>query len=85
MALTEEANIDTKEANIENTFTAKTASHIRKLQENLDGQAAFRRSNVQRILGLKPTRSSELLREMAERGIIEPVSGHGKERYRFRQ
>jgi len=41
--------------------------------------------DVQKVLGLKPTRSSALLREIAEHGIIEPVSGHGKGKYRFRQ
>ena len=89
---TEKADIDSQKANIgvgkayiEDAFTAKTASHIRKLQGDLKTQVVFGRSDVQRILGLKPTRSSELLREMADRGIIEPVSGHGKGRYRFRQ
>lgn len=81
----QKANIDIGKAYIEDAFTAKTASHIRKLQGNLKEQVVFGRFDVQRILGLKPTRSSELLREMADRGIIEPVSGHGKGRYRFRQ
>ena len=80
----QKANIDIGKAYIEDAFTAKTASHIRKLQGNLKEQVVFGRFDVQRILGLKPTRSSELLREMADRGIIEPVSGHGKGRYRFR-
>lgn len=80
----EKANIGSKKANIEDAFTAKTASHVRKLQEVLGSEAAFGRSDVQRALDLKPTRSSALLREMAEHGIIEPVSGHGKGKYRFR-
>ncbi|MDE7250195.1 MAG: Fic family protein, partial [Lachnospiraceae bacterium] len=87
----EKANIDSKKANIgeekvniEEDFTAKTASHVQKLQEALGSEAAFGRSDVQRVLGLKPTRSSALLREMAEHGIIEPVSGHGKGKYHFR-
>ena len=42
-------------------------------------------SDVQRILELKPTRSSELLRKMAEHGIIEAVAGYGKGKYRFRK
>ena len=79
----EKANIDTKKVNIEDVFTVKTASHIQKLREDLGTQNAFGRSDVQRILGLKPTRSSALLREMAGCGIIEPVSGHGKGKYRF--
>ncbi|MDR6939617.1 hypothetical protein [Arcanobacterium hippocoleae] len=70
--------------NIDDVFTAKTASHIQVLQEVLGMARAFGRSDVQRVLGLKPTRSSALLREMAEHGIIDPVSGHGKGKYRFR-
>lgn len=80
----QKANIDFEKVNIEDVFAAKTASHIQKLQEALDTQNVFGRSDVQRILGLKPTRSSALLREMAEHGIIEPVSGYGKGKYRFR-
>ena len=79
----EKANIETEKANIEDAFTAKTAAHIQMLQEALGSELAFGRSDVQRVLGLKPTRSSELLREMAEHGIIRPVAGHGKGKYRF--
>ncbi|MCM1102934.1 MAG: hypothetical protein NC409_02410 [Clostridium sp.] len=71
--------------NIEDMFTPKTAAHVRELREILVFQTAFGRSDVQRVLGLKPTRSSALLREMAECGVIEPVSGYGKGKYRFRQ
>ena len=78
------ANIDAEKVNIDDVFTVKTASHIQKLREALGTKNAFGRSDVQRILGLKPTRCSALLREMAEHGIIEPVSGHGKGKYRFR-
>ena len=81
----EKVNIEDEKANIEDIFTSKTASHIQKLRKTLSFQTAFGRSDVQRILGMKPTRSSALLREMAEHGIIEPVAGHGKGRYRFRQ
>lgn len=79
------ANIGKEKVNIEDVFTAKTASHIQKLREKLGPQEVFGRSDVQRVLGLKATRSSALLREMAEHGIIEPVAGHGKGKYRFRQ
>ena len=81
----ENANIGTEKANIEAVFTAKTKAHIQMLREALGPQNIFGRSDVQRVLGLKPTRSSELLREMAEHGIIEPVTGHGKGKYRFWQ
>lgn len=81
----EKANIGEEKVNIENAFTSKTASNVRKLQEALGTESIFGRSDVERVLGLKPTRSSALLREMAERGMIEPVTGHGKGKYRFRQ
>lgn len=81
----EKANIENKKVNIEEDFTAKTASHVRKLQVALGKEIVFGRSDVQRVLDLKPTRCTALLREMAEHGIIEPVTGHGKGKYRFRQ
>ena len=81
----EKANIGTGKANIEDVFTAKPTAHIQMLQEAFSSQTVFGRSDVQRTLGLKPTRSSELLREMAVHGIIQPVTGHGKGKYRFRQ
>ena len=37
------------------------------------------------MIDIRPSRASELLRDMAERGVIEPVSGRGKGKYRFRQ
>lgn len=81
----EKANIGTEKVNIEDVFTEKTASHIQILREKLGQQVVFGRSDVQNVLGLKPTRSSALLREMVEHGIIDPVSGHGKGKYRFQQ
>ena len=81
----EKVNIEEKKVNIEDVFTSKTASNVRKLQEALGTESAFGRSDMERVLSLKPTRCTALLREMAEHGIIEPVSGHGKGKYRFRQ
>lgn len=80
----QKANIDTKKANIEELFTPKTAVHVQELREAFASQTVFGRSDVQRVLGLKPTRSSALLREMVEHRIIEPISGYGKGKYRFR-
>ena len=80
----QKVNIDDQKVNIEEEFTGKVASHIQKLREAFGSGAVFGRSDVQQVLGLKATRSSALLREMAQRGIIEPVFGHGKGKYRFR-
>ena len=78
-------NIEKAKANIENVFLTKTASHVCKLLDELGFQTVFGRSDVQKLLDLKPTRCTELLQKMAEREIIEPVRGHGKGKYRFRQ
>ena len=78
------ANIDPEKVNIGEVFTAKTAFHIQILQQTFGLQTIFGRSDVQNVLGLKSTRSSKLLRDMLEHGIIEPVAGHGKGKYRFR-
>ena len=78
------ANINAEKVNIGDVFTVKTASHIQKLREALGTKNAFGWSDVQRILGLKPTRCSALLREMIEHGMIEPMFGHRKGKYRFR-
>ena len=77
------ANIETEKANIEKAFTPKTASHVVRLLETFGFERIFGRSDFQKILNLKPTRCSELLQEMAEKGIIEPVSGYGKGKYRM--
>lgn len=79
------ANIEAEKANIEKAFTPKTAGNVLQLLERFGFQTVFGRSDVQEVLGLKPTRSSALLHDMAEQGIIEPVSGKGKGKYRFRK
>lgn len=55
-----------------------------KLIEAFPGQTIFGRSDAMKALDIKPSRASELLKEMAEHGIIESVSEHGKGKYRFR-
>ena len=80
----QKANIERAKANIGASFTAKTASHVYRLLEEFSFQTTFRRSDVQIILGLKPTRSTALMKEMAEKGFVEPVTGSGKcLQYRF--
>ena len=81
---TQKANIENKKVNIQSSFTAKTAAHACKLLEEYGFQTIFGRSDVQEILCLKPTRSTALLKEMVEKGFIEPVTGHGKGKYKFR-
>ena len=82
---TEKPEIDDLKPDIEAVFQPKTASHILKLREAFPGQTIFGRSDVMKAIDLKVSRASDLLKEMVEHGVIEPVTGHGKGKYRFRQ
>lgn len=64
-------------------FQPKTTSHILKLREAFPGQSIFGRSDVMSVIEIKSSRASDLLKDMAEHGIIEPVTGYGKGKYRF--
>lgn len=81
----EKVDIEIKKPDIEKTFQPKTASHICKLREAFPGLAIFGRADVMEVIDIKPSRASELLKEMTEHRVIEPVSGHGKGKYRFRE
>ena len=78
-------DIEGQKADIEKLFQPKTESHILKLCEAFPCGAIFGRSDVMKIIDIKPSRASELLKKLAEYGIIEPISGHGKGKYRFRK
>lgn len=75
--------IDGLKADIQNVFKPKTVSNILKLRETFPGQTIFGRSDVMKVIGIKTSRASELLKKMTEYGIIEPVAGSGKGKYRF--
>lgn len=77
-------DIEALKSDIEKKFQPKTVSHILKLHEAFPDQAIFGRSDVMSVIAIKSSRASDLLREMVEQNVIEPVSGHGKGKYRFR-
>ena len=66
-------------------LTPITMEKITIIRDAFPGEAIFGRADVMSVTGLKPSRASELLKAMALRGIIEPVPGHGKGKYRFRK
>ena len=82
---TAKPDIDNLKPDIEAVFQPKTASRILKLREAFPGQTIFGRSDVMKAIDLKASRTSDLLKEMVEHGVIEPVTGHGKGKYCFRQ
>ena len=81
---TEKPDIEELKADIEKMFQPKTVSHILKLLEAFSGQTIFGRSDVMSAIDIKSSRASDLLKELNEKEIIEPVTGHGKGKYRFR-
>ena len=80
----EKPDIDIPKPDIQTVFQPKTTRHILKLHEAFPGQTIFGRSDVMKAIDMKASRASDLLRELVKHGIIEPVSGHGKGKYRFR-
>ena len=81
---TAKPDIEGLKADIEKLFQPKTVSHILKLREAFPGQTIFDRSDVMGVIDIMTSRASDLLKDMAEHGIIEPVAGHGKGKYRFK-
>ena len=81
---TAKPDIEAVKMDIEKKFQSKTLSHILKLREAFTNQAIFGRSDVMRVIAIKSSRASELLAELIEKNIIEPVYGHGKGKYRFK-
>ena len=66
-------------------FSAKTTVHIHRLFEKFDFDEVFGRSAVMEILELKGSGASKLLSNLVQADIIEPVSGHGKGKYKFKK
>ena len=66
-------------------FSVKTTVHIHRLFEKFGFDEMFGRSAVMELLGLKGSGASELLSNLVQADIIEPVSGHGKGKYKFKK
>ena len=66
-------------------FSAKTTVHIHRLFEKFGFDEVFGRSAVMEILELKGSGASKLLSNLVKADIIEPVSGHGKGKYKFKK
>ena len=66
-------------------FSVKTTIHIHRLFEKFGFDEMFGRSAVMELLGLKGSGASKLLSNLVQVDIIEPVSGHGKGKYKFKK
>ena len=66
-------------------FSVKTTVHIHRLFEEFGFDEVFGRSAVMELLQLKSSGASKLISNLVQSDIIEPVSGHGKGKYKFRK
>lgn len=66
-------------------FSVKTTIHIHRLFEKFGFDEVFGRSAVMELLKLKGSGASKLLSNLVQSDIIEPVSGHGKGKYKFKE
>ena len=65
-------------------FSVKTTIHIHRLFEKFGFDEVFGRSAVMELFELKASGASKLLSNLVKADIIEPVSGHGKGKYKFK-
>ena len=66
-------------------FSVKTTVHIHRLFKKFGFDEVFGRSAVMELLELKGSGASKLLSNLVQADIIEPVSGHGKGKYKFKK
>ncbi len=88
----QKADIESRKADIENilrekggNFSVKTTVHIHRLFEKFGFEEVFGRSVAMELLNLKSSGASKLLSNLLQADIIEPVSGHGKGKYKFKK
>jgi fido (protein-threonine AMPylation protein) len=63
----------------------ETTVHIHRLFEKFGFDEVFGRSAVMELLQLKSSGASKLISNLVQSDIIEPVSGRGKGKYKFRK
>ena len=68
-----------------NEFSIKTTVHIYRLFEKFGFDEVFGRSVVMELLELKGSGASKFLSNLVQADIIQPVSGYGKGKYKFKR
>ena len=89
---TSKVDIETSKVDIEKRLiekmpnsSTKTIMHIRVLYEKIGDYQFFGRGEVMELLGLKSSGASKMIFNMIQADVIEPVSGHGKGKYKFKE
>ena len=92
-----EVDIESKEVDIEsvkqdirnkilsasNTISEKTINHAIEIFIRCGKDTFFGRTMVEDITGIKSSGASKLIKLLLNSGVIIPVTGHGKGKYRF--
>ena len=81
----EKVNIESVLSKKSSDFSVKTTIHIHRLFEKFGFDEMFGRSAVIELLEMKGSGASKLLSNLVQTDIIEPVSGHGKGKYKFKK
>ena len=88
----EKVDIQDEKVNIENIlsekssdFSIKTTVHIHRLFDRFGFDEVFGRSAVMELLEMKSSGASKLIYNLVQADIIEPVSGYGKGKYKFKK
>lgn len=82
---TKKVDIETKKVDIGSLkFSKRTVHHIEILFDEYGYNRVFGRSDMMELVGLKSSAVSNLISKLLEAGIIEPVTGHGKGKYKFK-
>ena len=81
----EKVDIESMISAKDNEFSVKTMVHIHRLFDGFGFDGIFGRSAVMELLELKSSGASKLLSNLVQADIIEPVSGHGKGKYKFKK
>lgn len=82
---TSKVDMETRLAEKTLNFSTKTIMHIHVLYEKFGDCQFFGRGEVMELLGLKSSGASKIISNMVQADVIEPVSGHGKGKYKFKE
>ena len=77
-------DIENKLKSFSTTISQKTIHHAIEIYSKCGNDDCFGRMIVEEITGLKSSGASKLIRLLLESGVITPVTGYGKGKYRFK-
>ena len=83
--LDEKVNIENILSEKSSDFSIKTTVHIHRLFDRFGFDEVFGRSAVMELLEMKSSGASKLISNLVQADIIEPVSGYGKGKYKFKK